>query len=304
MTGRICLFLYILLLPGWVNAQQQFILKGFLGVEGGESFDFKIAFRDSSGFLTGYSYTWLEEKKLVKASITGKIDRTNKTLSFRETEIVSNTGFQSNVTICLIDASLKYKNEDGHMSFSGPITSSDITNITCARGSITFPDNDALNKIFEKPERQDTLKTATRTIAKQQKPVRIIYDTARHEEPAKIPANEPDKITTGIEKTYQWWSDTIILEIWDGGHVDGDIVSIYFNNEPVLEKYAINKSIKKVTIPISGTSVNTITILAGNEGSEPPNTTDILLRDGSQTYHLIAYNTIGKKAVIKIRRIK
>ena len=68
-----------------------------------------LVFRDSLGAVNGHSYTWEKGEKPTKevvASIVGRVDKKNKSLSFREDKITSNKGFESNVTICLVQAVL------------------------------------------------------------------------------------------------------------------------------------------------------------------------------------------------------
>lgn len=295
-------FLIVLLLFFSTIKAQQKELKGYLGVEHGESYTYKLVFTDSSGHINGYAYTWLYEQKEVKAAITGFIDKKNKTLSFKETHIIYNHGFESNTTICLISAVLKYKQENGNTVFSGSISSSDASNVYCGQGTVSFIDNEVLKNLFTEPIKKD--KPLVEPAPK--KPMKIIYDTAATKVVAhpqnKFASPLPEKITAGVEKAYDWKTDTVIVDVWDGGHVDGDIVTILFNNVNVLNKYVVTKSYKKITLPLSENE-NTLIIIANNEGNEPPNTTNLLLTDGDVQYSVIAYNAVGKKAIIKIRKI-
>ncbi len=291
--------------------QKEKTLSGFLGVEGGESFTFKLIFTDSADYIKGYSYTWLYEKSEVQASILGYIDKKNRTLSFRETSIVYNHGFQSNTTICLINAVLKYKQEGSNMVFSGPITSSDASNESCGRGTISFTDNENLRSVFQSQAADTPIAVSKPAQVKQpvSKPIRIIYDTATSRpataQQQTVPsANNPEKITAGVEKIYEWNSETVQISIWDGGRVDGDIITVLYNNAPVLTKYKIVKEVKELTLPATVGTIDVITIIANNEGNEPPNTTNILLTDGKKQYPVVAYNTAGKQAIIKIKRVR
>ena len=113
-----------------------------------------------------------------------------------------------------------------------------------------------------------------------------------------------DKVTTGVEKAYDWHSDTLVIDVWDGGTVDGDRITLQFNGETYLTNYFLQKEKKQLRIPISGYEVNTIAILADNEGSDPPNTASILLTDGTSKYSILAYNKKDDVALIRIRKTK
>jgi len=307
MVSRICVSLMLLAMPLMASAQPKLKeLKGYLGVGGGESFDYKLVFTDSLGHIKGHSYTWLYQNAEVKAAISGYIDRGAKTIAFREDSIIYNRGFQSNATICLINSTLSYRQEEGGNVFKGPTTSSDITNVACDAGSIVFQDSEALRALFVEQKAPEPSKVA-KVGNPSGKPIRIVYDTV-----AKAPKrpvataelmNQVEKITQGVEKVYDWHSDTIVVHIWDGGRVDGDVISIYQNDVPVLRNYTIKKEPRQLALAFTGAKTEVFTIVAHHEGNEPPNTTDVMLVDGSIRHSILVYNSIGKKGVIKIRKV-
>ena len=85
--------------------------------------------------------------------------------------------------------------------------------------------------------------------------------------------------------------------------MDGDVISIYQNDVPVLRNYTIKKEPKQLALTFSGANTEVLTIVAHHEGNEPPNTTDVLLVDGSIHHSILVYNSIGKKGIIKIRKV-
>ena len=120
--------------------------------------------------------------------------------------------------------------------------------------------------------------------------------------PAPKPApNEPPTITAGTDVAFDWESDTLYLEVWDGGRVDNDQINIVYNNQLVLSRYLLKAEKKLIAIPVAAGETQ-LRILAVQEGSEPPNTANLLLRDGAKIYPLVAHNTVGKVATIKIRK--
>jgi hypothetical protein len=209
--------------------------------------------------------------------------------------------------------------------FTGPITSNDLTNVTCGRGTLTFPDSEELRTLFsgtqpettgaayvhaERPEPQVDVPTSEvpeQPAVKTSKPIQVVYDTIpRPTIPAKSSvAPVTVKVTAGVEQMYEWNSDTIKLEIWDGGKIDGDLVTVYYNGEMVWDRSAISATKKRFYLPLSASDdINRIVIVAINEGNEPPNTANLTLWDGPVSHAVIAYNSIGKEAVIKVRRKK
>jgi len=68
--------------------------------------------------------------------------------------------------------------------------------------------------------------------------------------------------------------------VWDDDQVDGDIISIYFNNQWILSNAKLAKKKRVVTAKIDPSSNNYIMLFAHNEGSIPPNTCGISIFDG------------------------
>lgn len=285
-------------------------LKGFMGVQGGESFTYKLSLKDSTGnILSGYAYTYAKEANDVKAYVVAVVDRGNKTLSIREKEIVHNHYFESKATICLVEAVLNYSAAEN--TISGPlITKTSGNGANCSSGGISFTNAAELSQLFNpQPQQAEPVIASTpkaRPAAKA-KPLTnednpFIGNSAQPVKQAPVEVKKTDNITEGKDKTYAWKSDNIVLEIWDGNTVDNDKVNILYNGQEVLSNYTITKEKKKLTFPVGGNELNIITVIALNEGNEPPNTANILLTDGDVTYEVVAHNTIGKRAGIKIKK--
>lgn len=289
--------------------KKQYSLKGFMGIQGGESFTYILDLHDSAGnMMSGYGYTYANEKNDVKAAIVATIDRSNNTINLREVSILYNNYFVSKATICLVDAKLVYnKNEQ---TLSGPLNTNTAGNgAECSKGSISFSNAGEINAIFnavplstnpEKPVVQETPKPVIK------KPAVIVYDTLAKVKPkaTQPEIKKTESITEGKGKTYNWQSENIVLEIWDGNNEDNDRVTILMNGEEVLKNHVLTKEKKKLTLPAGGNELNIITIVANNEGNDPPNTANILLSDNDIQYEIIAHNTVGKKAMIHIKKKK
>lgn len=295
------------LFSGVAAQSRVYKLDGTLGVESGETFIYKMIFTDSAGKISGHTVTFMNEGHDVKASLSGTIDPKTRTIAFRETGILENNGFYSVATICLVQARLKYTSQAGKMVLIGGISSFDASNASCTGGSISLSgDGVMLQELFTKAAPAAGLSTTAPAVPDAPKPkpkVVVVYDTA-HTQPAKPSATVTDKVTQGKEKVIEWLSDEVMLDIWDGGKIDNDIVNVLFNGEPVLKKYVLVKDKKQLRLPLSGNGVDIITIFAVNEGNESPNTANIILTDGDKEYPVIAYNDVGKEAVIRIRKKK
>jgi hypothetical protein len=304
-------FLSLLLSCSLLHAQKnEYSLKGFMGVQGGESFTYKLELKDSvRNILSGYAYTYLNEKNDVKTYVIAEADRDKKTLFIREATIIYNHYFESKALICLVESLLTYSNTEH--TLSGPLTTMTAGNgASCSKGSITFTNVTELNNLFN-PEAKNVQPTPTAQVMPKPAPAKapkVVYDTLRKPKPATVapkPVPEikkPETITEGKDKTYRWQSDNIVLEIWDGNNEDNDRVTILFNGTELIKDYVLTKQKKKLSIPVGGNELNIITIVANNEGGDPPNTANILLSDNDIHYDIIAHNTVGKRALIKIMK--
>ena len=307
---KIVLALVCGILPTLIFAQaKEVTLKGFLGVQGGYSYTYKLVFTDSLGYVKGFAYTYLTDGKDVKAAITGFIDRTNHILSFKETSIIYNHGFESTTTICLITAALKLKKGlDGNEVYIGAISSADAGNVYCGEGTISVPANEELKTLMAAPASAPSPSPQPAIPQTPRKPVRVVYDTVSVQPsrpaPKPVVTNEPEKITTGTEKAIEWFSDTVVVEIWDGGILDGDNISVFYNGATVLNKYTLTKDHKRVVALISPDGVDELMFLANHEGNQPPNTANVTLVDGLKRHELFVYNAIGQKAIVKLRKHK
>lgn len=295
-------FLTCLLWPLlWASASfaqpKELSLTGIISMNTGETFPYKIVFTEADGKIKGYSLTFKEPYQ-TKTLITGVIDRRIHTLNFKESEILSSQGVRTKAYMCLVDAALEYKSGSGNI-LTGPISSTESDKTTsCTGGTLLFTNESEIMNLFAYHEKFDTV------ISMKKKP--------REEYIPPMPAPKPlvqeaplvtDKITAGIEKAYEWTTDTAIVDIWDGGNTDGDRVTISFNGKPWITNYFLVKEKRQLRLPLA-TGINTIAFLADNEGSDPPNTASVMLTDGSTKYSVLAYNKKGQQAIIKIKKKK
>lgn len=294
--------LLLLLAAPLFGGSNSYRLTGYMGVQGGESFTYRLELKDSTGnWLAGYAYTYVQEQNNVKSYIVARLDREQRTLQVSEKQIIHNHQFYSKAIICLVNADLTY---DGQ-KLSGNLRTQTAGNYhaECAKGSITFLNKEELDQLFSAPEAAvpaapAVAKTPAETPSA---PPATVPQTAAPRPKVQAPATE--QITEGKDKSYTWKSNEITIEIWDGNAVDNDIISILYNGEKILDNYSLKKEKKVMVLPLGGNELNIITIEANNEGGDPPNTANILLRDGtSATYDIIAHNKTGKRAVIRIKK--
>ncbi|MDQ6756001.1 MAG: hypothetical protein M3004_03615 [Bacteroidota bacterium] len=83
-----------------------------------------------------------------------------------------------------------------------------------------------------------------------------------------------------IAETFISHEKEVNLEFYDNGVVDGDIISVYVNNEPVLLQRKLNLQPIKLSVPLEKNKEYTITMFAENLGIYPPNTAVMIINSG------------------------
>jgi hypothetical protein len=289
-----CLLISILL-PFFSTGQTKPIdLSGIIIVNGNSTFAYKLVFTDSAGVLKGYTITNVHRKDETKARIEGTIDLQKQTISYKETGIVYSKAALDSVDLCMVSAHLKYKQASKGMMLTGSFYGKEMkTGNECGKGTITMLNTDALNELFNPSPKKDTVLNVKKDVPK--KIITNPIDTF----------TTYDEITDGIQTVYDWRSDTVIIDIWDGGKIDYDMVTVLYNKDTLIKRYTLKAEKLRLYAPVvsNGVAMDQLIIIAENEGSEPPNTANITLIDEEKKYNVLAYNNVGYKAVIHIKKI-
>ncbi|HEX4875303.1 MAG TPA: hypothetical protein VFV31_01445 [Chitinophagaceae bacterium] len=108
-----------------------------------------------------------------------------------------------------------------------------------------------------------------------------------------------------VQQEIEVESDSLLLNIYDNGEIDGDMVSIFYNQKLILFNQKLtHKSIKMNLVLDSSLQVNEISMFAENLGLIPPNTALLILDDGKNQYQIRVSSSLEKNATIRIKRKK
>ncbi|MFM7217716.1 MAG: WD40 repeat domain-containing protein, partial [Bacteroidota bacterium] len=72
----------------------------------------------------------------------------------------------------------------------------------------------------------------------------------------------------------------VTIYVFDNSYIDGDTMSLYFNDEWILDHYGVTKSKKPVKLTFNENTNNYLVLFANNLGKTPPNTAAIQFFDG------------------------
>jgi hypothetical protein len=135
-----------------------------------------------------------------------------------------------------------------------------------------------------------------------------------HKRHSKLPVNkEPDTPAVPLlsessefnarenrsRYSYKVSKKKLLLKIRDNSEIDGDTLSVYVNNKPVLIRYGLQAKAHKVKL-ILEPGENTITLVAHNEGKVPPNTAECILRSGFKTIRMNTASGMRYNEVVNV----
>jgi hypothetical protein len=96
-------------------------------------------------------------------------------------------------------------------------------------------------------------------------------------------------------------ADTVKIALYDNAEVDGDSVSVFFDDAVILDRYMISDKAKELTIVIpKDGQAHTLDLFAHNLGDIPPNTALIIITAGNKRYELRASYDLLTNARITI----
>ena len=97
-------------------------------------------------------------------------------------------------------------------------------------------------------------------------------------------------------------TDSIVLRVYDNGIVDGDIVSVIYNGNVIIDKLSLTGRIVELKIPVDTNAVNSLVFHAHNLGEFPPNTAKLEIIYGNKREELTVSSDLTVSSTIDIVR--
>lgn len=98
-------------------------------------------------------------------------------------------------------------------------------------------------------------------------------------------------------------SDSLVIDFYDNGEVDGDSISVFFNEKLLGSNLRLStRSIHLNIVLDPDKEVNELSMFANNMGSIPPNTALMLISDGKTRYEVRLSSNLQKNGTVRIRR--
>lgn len=257
-----CLFLFS---ASWSQGINGF-WKGRLVMEPGGCFpvyNIEFQLQVAGSRITGTSYHYSDTTNYVKETFEGSYDSVSKTLNLEELQ-VSVFHIPADCIPCIKKYVLTHHTDGREEQLRGSWTGKTMDNKSiCPPGTIVLT---RINTSTFKPEIPPAL------IQKKNELVKEIY------------------VDTG----------TIKLDFYDNGQIDGDTISVYVNNVPVVSQKMLTT--KPVTIFVKidlKRTIQEVIMVGENLGSIPPNTALMIVNANNKRYQLFLTSDDKKNALVR-----
>lgn len=232
--------------------------------------------------VVGYSLTDPKGNDEIKTRIVGTYDSATQTLDFQEQNILRTNIDKEKNDFCFVKASLKLKKDRFFEVLVGNFTATQPGKTEpCAKGDIKIINTDRIKAIMAKFGDKTEI-------------------TPKQEEPSN--PKTPITIADNNIKYLSITGNNIKFTIWDNGQVDGDRISIQLNGKYILENYTLDTKVKEIEEILSGNAVDTIRIIALNEGTLPPNTATIRIESKYEKYPIEIQASLNEVRTIVLRK--
>jgi len=284
MKNFLTLFLFFLFFTQTIIAEDFSEFVGKISTKKGQVLSYKIVYKImENNTIEGYSLTDIEGEKLTKSRILGQYNPSKKTLSFKETGNAFTKTGDDESTFCFIVAdNLNIKKINGKTLIIGGFKGVYPSGKVGAEGYIILIESSTKKEIklvanSTKPKIQNTTNSAAK---KEIKTLNVADgDTAAIKQAIKSLSENQKLVLMSNEKLLIECSKTdLYLDVWDGGYVDGDSISIYLNNKILQKNILLTKARKTFKLTAPAESFN-LKIVALNTGTRGANTASCEVKD-------------------------
>ncbi|TMI71671.1 MAG: hypothetical protein E6H09_13100 [Bacteroidetes bacterium] len=108
-----------------------------------------------------------------------------------------------------------------------------------------------------------------------------------------------------IDDELEVQSDSLRVDFYDNGEIDGDSISVFFNNQLLTSSQILSQKSIHFNLTLDPTRpINEISMFADNLGSIPPNTALMVVDDGKKKYEVRLTSSFQTNGTVRIRRKK
>jgi hypothetical protein len=280
---------------------------------------YEVVVSEHKGKPSGYSYTnFIVDGKELTGVKTIRISTRGEKIYFEDAELIYNdypfepprgvkqlSVFELDGTDVMNGKFLTSRTKQYGRSVSGTIF---LQRVKLFEASKIYPVLQRMNLLagLSFIHTEDISKTTAPVITEQPKPPPVSTPAPVIVKPQPPPDIKKELAKRKVEtvETVYFSSDSLLLELYDNGYVDGDSVSIIINGKELLTHVRLTEKAVKKTIyitPDMGDSINLV-MFAENLGSIAPNSGLAILRDGKTQHRITFTGDLERNAAIILRR--
>ncbi|TKD63466.1 hypothetical protein [Flavobacterium sp. ASW18X] len=241
--------------------------------------------------VSGFSVTDLGGAHETKSYITGNYYSESNTLKFQEYGIEYTKSDVDTYDFCFVHFSGKVSSLPKENIIQGQFVGRYDDGFACLDGELNVK---SIAKIYNKAKRIDKKIQKAKVVPDSIKAKTSMTKTIEERRLNMLKANEKTSIFINANNLH--------LTIFDAGKIDGDVISVYVNNEPLVVKHVVGKKKRIFTIPLKD-KVTTLRVVAENEGEIVPNTAKIEISEGSKKIDMLSNLKKGESTQLVIHKL-
>lgn len=224
------------------------------------------------GVFEGQSITDYDGDSKTISKISGNLDSKKKIFSFKEAYNIRSKSDPEEHDFCYLSAqNLKVEEANEQSVISGNFKGFFSDSTVCTEGRIELVGS----WLFPK---------AKKPAPKEEAPQ---VDTPQVEKVTFKPVDLDKPLGHGDKVQFDWDRDTVRLDVWDSFEEDNDRINIYCNGELISNSFPIKLHRQSFYLPLIDGKCQ-VRIEAFNEGTNPPNTVQVLLIGKSKRQALVS----------------
>lgn len=259
-------------------------------------YNYEIAISRYKGKLEGYSHTWfiLDQNQYYGVKKV-RVLQTDEMILIEDDGLIANNYPVKPAKNVRQLNKLQFKDSAGIAILYGPYSTNRVgryspltgyirlTRIPSDRENSLIPHLQELSLVKNLSFIPDSLKTVVTTGKNTPQPAKVLS------------VKERENV---VQHQTVYTTDSLHFTLYDNGEVDGDSVSVYINDVPVITKARLSTVPVKFSIPTNTQKEIKVVMYAESLGSIPPNTGLMVVQDGKHKYELRFSGNLSQNAVV------
>jgi hypothetical protein len=237
--------------------------------------------------ISGASHLYYRNNNYEHYTLVGSYNRKDSIAHFREDSTLGvQLGFMG--SNCLGNYTTKFQVTDTSMLLLGKWSDNSTAVLGCPTVKVRL----------ERPLPQKKLPVAAKVISKEKEPVAekaVVKDKVKDKNLERASEIQSLIEISAAEK------DSIKIELYDNKEIDGDVISLYLNEDALLHKYILSATPLVLYVSLNnGAVVDKIKMAAESMGSDPPCTAMMLIttRTGKK-YQVNLSSNYNKNGIVE-----